>query len=301
MGTRFEIVLVREPCSDRAGAARLRASGEAALDEIREWHDRLTRFEPQSFVSHLGRTAVHEPVALDADMFALAHDALSVWRDSEGAFDVTVAPIMADRGFAASAVAPARASVGSHAISLDGRTRTIAFSAPLSLDFGAIGKGHALECAAAVLRRCGIERAFLHGGTSSGLALGRGPDGQPWRVALDADARVVIDLSDEGFSVSDTRAQRGQDGTGHILDPRNTGVVRRSDARRPAGYCHPRLSSGLKPAGYCRTPQDRRTKSDSRVAVTGPSARLADAWSTALSVLGEIPPAFPKGYTARWL
>jgi hypothetical protein len=35
--------------------------------------------------------------------------------------------------------------------------------------------------------------------------------------------------------------------------------------------------------------------------VIGPSARLADAWSTALAVIGTVPAAFPRTYTARWL
>jgi thiamine biosynthesis lipoprotein ApbE len=128
-----------------------------------------------------------------------------------------------------------------------------------------------------VLRRCGIERAFLHGGTSSGIAMGRGPAGTPWTVALDVGAREVIDLIDEAFSVSDPAAQTAHRGArSHIVDPRAM-----SDGRKVGG------SAAAQPG--------------TRVAVTGPSARLADAWSTALSVLGEIPPAFPRGYTARWL
>jgi thiamine biosynthesis lipoprotein len=244
MGTRFEIVLPRDN-EDAAAHARLRAAGEAALEDIQEWHRRLSRFEPDSFVSHINRTAWHEPVRLDDQMFALMADALQVWRDSDGAFDVNLG--------------------GTGRVVLDDRGRTIQPSGgSLSLDFGAIGKGHALDCAAALLRQHGIRHAFLHGGTSSGVAIGRGPDGSTWRVVLGSEDGPAVDLWGTAFSVSDTHSQVDDTGAGHIIDPRGA-ITRR------------------------------------RVAVIGPSARLADAWSTALAVLGAVPPAFPQAYTARWL
>ena len=65
MGTRFEIVL------DGDDPHRLRPIGEAALHEIEDWHDRLSRFDPGSFVSHINARAAREPVALDDDLFDL--------------------------------------------------------------------------------------------------------------------------------------------------------------------------------------------------------------------------------------
>ena len=62
--------------------------GESALREIEDWHQRLTRFEPDSWLSHVNRTAAHEPVRLDDEMFPLFADAVAVWRDSGGAFDI---------------------------------------------------------------------------------------------------------------------------------------------------------------------------------------------------------------------
>ena len=254
MGTRFELVL-----GPAVSEVELRAAGEAALEEINEWHRRLTRFDPDSFVSHLCRTAWREPVRLDDEMFALFGDALTVWHDSGGAFDVTATIVgggLKPAGYSRNVV-------------LDPDSRTVRFTdGPLSLDFGAIGKGHALDCAAALLRRLGVEHAFLHGGTSSGVAIGRAPDGQPWRVALGSEDGPVVALEDESFSVSDTHSQLRASGAGHIVDPRSG---ERASTRR------------------------------SRVAVLGPSARLADAWSTALAVSGDVPSRFPQTYTARWL
>lgn len=261
MGTRFELVL--------AGGARddLLAAGETALEEIAEWHRRLSRFEPDSLVSHINRTAHDGPVRLDRETFALFADALAVWRDSEGAFDIAVAPLMARHGFPASAAGGGSADATSASIALDDDAWTIRFTRPgVSLDLGGIGKGHALDCAAAVLRAHGVARALVHGGTSSVVAIGAPQDASGWRVAVGADGGVIT-LRDAALAVSDPRSQRSALAAGHIVDPRTTRPI--------AG------------AG--------------RVAVVGPSARLADAWATALVVLGSTPLAFPPEYRATFL
>ena len=271
MGTRFELVMA-------AGAEgglpprQLRAAGEAAIEEIEECHRRLTRFAPDSLVSHINRTAADGPVKLDEDTWGLLLDALTIWRDSQGAFDITIAPLMPQRGFADSAVLTMGASIGSDSLALDPVTRTIRFNGRVSVDLGGIAKGHAIDCAAAVLRGHGVGHAFLHGGTSSGCAIGRAPGGGPWRVALDPAGADVLDLADEAYSVSDAGSQTSPAGAAHIVDPR---AGRRAD--EPVTI----------PAG--------------RVVVSGPSARVADGWSTALTVLRAMPAAFPRTYTARWI
>ncbi len=252
MGTRFELALVID--ESRHSMTHLRAAGELALREIEDWHQRLTRFECDSWLSHVNRTAAREPVRLDADTEALFRDAIDVWRGSAGAFDVT----RGDGG----------------ALSMEaGELRFLHHR--VSLDLGAIGKGHALDCAAQCLRAHGVSRALVQGGTSSGIALGAPPDGASWRIGLSSTTAAggrndTIDLADLSFSVSDDGSQPDAPGGRHIVDPRET--------HEPHGQHGPR-----------------------RVVVTGRSARLADAWSTALVVLGDVPPAFPSGYVARFV
>jgi thiamine biosynthesis lipoprotein len=140
---------------------------------------------------------------------------------------------------------------------------------------GAIGKGHALDCAATRLRSLGITSALLQGGTSSGVAVGRPPDASAWRIGISSDAASttvdeLLDLVDASFSVSDEASQPDAPFGRHIVDPR--------------------VAADVPP-----------TRAARRVVVTGPRARLADAWSTALAVLGEIPSTFPAGYAARFL
>ena len=95
-------------------------------------------------------------------------------------------------------------------IELDDKQRTVRFTnSEIVLDFGAIGKGYALDRAGELVRSFGVERAFMHGGTSSILALGHGPSGKPWPVGIrnpwaanDAAELVQIGLADRGYSCS---------------------------------------------------------------------------------------------------
>jgi len=228
MGTRFELVL----------PSGRRAIGEVVMAEVEDWHQRLSRFAPDSWVSHVNRTAASEPVRCDEDTWGLLMDAVQIWRDSDGAFDIT-------RG-------------DGDALVLDAGSRTIRFArADVSIDLGGIGKGHALDCCARLLRTHDVASAFMHGGTSSGIALGLDPSGHPWRVTTRAEA---LALRDTAFAVSDAASQT----TAHIVDPLTKMPV---DA------------TALNP-----------------VVVTGPSARVCDGWATALVVLGRAPASFPIGY-----
>jgi thiamine biosynthesis lipoprotein len=237
MGTRFEIVL------DGDDPHRLRPIGETALAEIEDWHDRLSRFDSGSFVSYLNARAASAPVSLDEDLFELLAECVAVHGLSGGAFDVTV---------------------GTGPLVLDDEARTVRFAQQgTSIDLGGVGKGHALDRAAAILREHGVACALLHGGTSSAVAIGAPPDEPAWRIGLrcDAGARVVR-LCDAALSVSGERGRTvGRDGEaiGHVVDPR---------AAAP--------------------PRSAR-----RAAVVGPSARQADIWSTALLVLGRRPRSMP--------
>lgn len=144
-----------------------------------------------------------------------------------------------------------------HYIVLDPQALTISTRRPgVPLDLGGIAKGHALDLAARVLRSHGIESAFFHGGTSSAVGIGAPPNADAWRVDLAGGGSV--DLRDRALSVSAV-----WDGNPHpTLDPR-TG---------------------------------RQVPGPRRAVVTGPSARMADALSTAALVTGNIPDCMGDAY-----
>ncbi len=261
MGTRFELVLVAEE------PERFRPVAEAALDEIEVWHQRLTRFEPGSLVSFINRTAATRPIPLDRETYDLFACCQEVWRASEGAFDITIGSAMERLGFHDRGDASELGTVGMAHVELDPDDVTIRFCRDgLSLDLGAVGKGHAVDCAVGVLRGGGVNTALLHGGTSSAAAIGRPPGSEGWRVALGGERPVrTATLHDNCLSVSRTSGRTvviADRTVSHIIDPRDQA-----------------------PVGTTRS-----------VAVIGPSARLCDAWSTALLVLDGVPPGFPAEY-----
>ncbi|MCA9281744.1 MAG: FAD:protein FMN transferase [Phycisphaeraceae bacterium] len=262
MGTRFEVVV------RHGDVAHARAAGEAALAEIERWHDLLSVFDRSSFLSFVNTHAHERAIGLDAELFALLSLCREVWRASGGAFDPTIASEMVKLGLhdrPQSGGGP----VGFDAIILDESARTIRLAHEgVSIDLGGVAKGFALDRAADVLRECGIEHAFIHGGTSSGVALGYAEEqGTPWRVVLGVDQGAPCrDLIDSAYSVS-SPSGRVAGGTHHILDPRGGEV----DADRCAAvWCGMRFGPSI-----------------------GVAAALCDAWSTAMVVLGHRPSGMP--------
>jgi thiamine biosynthesis lipoprotein len=216
MATRFEIVL---PGDD---AVRLRAAGEQAIEEIRLWHSRLSFFERASDISRIN-TGGGRPVRCDGELFTLIELCQRLWQQTGGAFDPTVAALMHAQGFrggysGAQAVRDAMSLTGFDKVELDSCLKEVRLPPGVQLDMGAIGKGWALDRAAAVLRECGVSRAFLHGGTSSVRAwAGEGP---AWLVALGRDgtagpSAVIVDGA-LGISAPSGRMVEGR---GHVLNP----------------------------------------------------------------------------------
>src|SRR6476646_135471 len=121
MATRFELVLHgHDP-------VRLRAAGEQALDEIERLENQLSLYRPQSEIADINRRAAGEPVKITPSLFNLLTRARSLSTETGGAFDITVAPLVACWGFMggsgqlpdAQSLAVARAQVGMNLLELD--------------------------------------------------------------------------------------------------------------------------------------------------------------------------------------
>lgn len=191
MNTRFEIVL------HGLDPVRLRAAAEEALGEIERLEDRLSFFRPSSEIARINRRAAFEPVRVTPEIFALLQLAQRLHRETGGAFDITIAPLLRCWGFRAGtgaipspeALAEARAQVGMDFVALDERTFTVRFTRPgMQIDLGGIGKGFAIDEAVEILREAGVPNALLHGGTSTAFAFGRNLDGQPWKIGVPCPA-----------------------------------------------------------------------------------------------------------------
>jgi FAD:protein FMN transferase len=172
---------------------------EAALDEITRVERLLSRHDPRSEIARLNREAAGGAVLVDRELFELLQLCREYGARTDGYFDMAAA--LATLSVAGASFAD---------VVLDAEKRTVRFTnSALVLDFGALGKGYALDRAAELVRSFGVQRAFLHGGTSSILALGHGPGGKPWPVGIrnpgaadDATELAQVGLSDQGFSCS---------------------------------------------------------------------------------------------------
>jgi len=176
MATRFELVLQGD------SEPHLRAAGEEALAEIQLWHQRLSWFEPSSFLSHLNRHGADRPVKCDGEVFELLTLCKSLARQTRHHFNPALGAMMVAAGFRGSprnesALTAARGVSSMKFVILNPADQTVSFTRPgLSLDLGAIAKGWALDKALTILRAARIPRGIMHGGTSSVVAWDDGPD-----------------------------------------------------------------------------------------------------------------------------
>jgi len=243
MATRFELVLHGDD------PIALRAAGEEALNEIDRLENQLSLYRPGSEIAQLNARAAREAVRVTPELFALLQHAQQLHAETQGAFDITIAPLVRCWGFmggtgkmpAPDEIAEARARIGMQHIQLDAGNRTVRFAREgVMLDLGAIGKGYAVGQAAEVLRETGITSALIHGGTSTVFAIGHPPDAEFWKVAIETPPGVTVardiwpgavSLRDEAMSVSAVWGRFFEaDGRmlGHVIDPRNGQPVNRA-------------------------------------------------------------------------
>jgi thiamine biosynthesis lipoprotein len=203
----------------------------AAMAEV----DRLmSNYRDDSELSFINRTAASHPVPASDPMFSVLSAAQDVGARSGGAFDVTVGPLVRLWGFhdkrphvpTAAELAVVRPLVDYRNVVLDREHHTVRFVRPgVELDLGGIAKGFAVEIAAGVLRRNGVD-GFIDAGGNQYLC-GTPPGKRQWSVGVkdpDDPRRVlgVIDTDETSISTSANYAnvltENGRT-YGHILDP----------------------------------------------------------------------------------
>jgi thiamine biosynthesis lipoprotein len=244
----------------------------AAVDAVDR---RMSTYRADSELSRLNRHAADAPFALSPELADVLGKAQSVSAASWGAFDVTVGPLVNAWGFgpddrtAGHAVLPTavdlarlRARVNWRSLAIDGHAGTLTKTRPDTyVDLSGIAQGYGADRIAAVLEARGLGDYMVN---VSGEVRARGinADGAPWRIGIerpDGSApalQYVVPLANRALATSgDYRNFFERDGRrySHEIDP-HTGA--------PVAH---RLAS---------------------VSVVHPDCALADAWATALFVLG---------------
>src|SRR5437868_6252673 len=155
MGSTYSIAVYGD---DRV---RLEAAVDAAFDEVRRLDGMLSNYKPDSEWSEINRKAAEKPLKISQEMFGLLSACVEYSRASEGAFDISVGPLMKVWGFYKGSghlphraeVRAAMSSVGYRHVQLDQKTRTVRFDrAGVELDPGGIGKGYAVDRMVEILR-----------------------------------------------------------------------------------------------------------------------------------------------------
>src|SRR4029077_8732413 len=114
----------------------------------------------------VNRSAAERPVRVSPELFRVLSACLTYSRESEGAFDISVGPLMKVWGFYKGSghlphkpeIAAALAKTGYRHVHLDEAAQTVRFDRPgVELDPGGIGKGYAVDRMVDVLRRNGVD------------------------------------------------------------------------------------------------------------------------------------------------
>lgn len=231
MGTKFKITV---HAADEATAQK---ATRAAFARIAELDGIMSDYRPSSELMRLCEKSGGDPVKVSDDLFGVLSRAQEVSRLSDGAFDVSVGPLVKLWRRArfqkklpdADELAKARALVGYQDIVLDAKDRTVRLRKPgMRLDLGGIGKGFAADAAHAVLKRHGISSALVAAGGDITVS-NPPPDSKGWKIGIapvedpDRDPKRFVLLANAAISTSGDAEQfieiEGKRYS-HIVDPR---------------------------------------------------------------------------------
>jgi thiamine biosynthesis lipoprotein len=210
----------------------------ATFNRIADLDSMMSDYRLDSELTRLSNQAGGPPVKVSPELFKVLLRAQRISRQSGGAFDVTVGPLVqlwrAARKTgvlpSATAVAAARKLVGWAKMRLNPDTRTVNLTAPgMRLDLGAIAKGYAADEAQRVLKAHGISRAMVDIGD---IALSGPPPGKKgWTISVPDAGRdskpVEMLLSNCALSSSGDTEQHviiGGVEYSHVVDP-HTGMA----------------------------------------------------------------------------
>jgi len=230
MASRFEVTAVSE--NDTLAWKAI----NAAIDETRRIEHLISEWDSTSQATMINRNAGIAPVKVDQELFDLIGRSIKVSRLTEGAFDISFAPLMKiwkvdgsmKRLPSREAIAAAKSNVGYDKIILDPDRQTVFLKERgMKLGFGGIGQGYVGNRCMRVMKAMGITAGLIN---VSGdiVTWGQQPDGSNWRIGI-ADPQkkneVISWLSVHDVSVVTSGGYEKYamiDGKryGHILDPR---------------------------------------------------------------------------------
>ena len=264
MGTSVRVEVYGGPLAVRTAAANEAFEAIAEVDRL------MSDYRPDSELTHLNDVAARARVEVSAPLFAVLQAAERVSRASNGAFDVTVGPLVRLWGFkdkqphvpSAEELTRIRGVIGFRNVVMDSSDHSVRFLQPgVQIDLGGIAKGFAVEVAAGSLRRRGLSGVIDAGGNQFMVGL---PPGKPmWTIGIshpgNKDQLIgAIDLKGGALSTSSDASNfltANGETYGHLLDPRS---LRPSAASLSVTIVSPdgTLSDALSKAVFVLGPRD---------------------------------------------
>lgn len=261
MGSRWSAVLFAPPAFD---GARLRTALQAAVDEV---DAQMSTWRPDSDLMRLNRAPVGEWVAVPSGLVTVLRLGLQISLASGGAFDLATGDAVTAWGFgpqaaSAEAIRTAMTVIRSptHEV-LDLEPERLRKRAPLTLDLNGIAKGFGVDRLAETVLAAGLSHALV---SIDGevRALGQRPDGEGWAIAIEAPD-------------PNRRAPHS------VLVLQDAAIATSGDYRHWVEVGTRRLSHTMDPARGMPLPDPPAS-----VSVVARTCAEADAWATALMVLG---------------
>lgn len=265
MGTRWSATFYAPAGFD---PAPLQGALQQAVDAV---DMQMSTWKPDSDLMRLNRAPVSEWVAVPACLMEVLRLAIEIGRISGGAFDAAMGdavtawgfgPIQADQKRIGEALARPRIAAYD-ALELDVSGGRVRKKAPIALDLNGIAKGYGVDRLAETLERFGI-RSGLVGIDGEMRALELRPDGAPWSIAVETPDY-------------NRRAPHS------VLALHNAAVATSGDYRHWVAAGGHRLSHTMDPRRGAPL-----AASPASVTVVARSCAQADAWATALMVLGPV-------------
>ena len=269
MGTRYSAVFFAASGLVAAAAAAINASLFAAVNQVDQ---QMSTWNPNSDLSRLNASLPQQWVTVPQALAFVLQAALNINRQSAGAFDIGVGALVNSWGFgpakkqlSAQQIGTLKQSVAhaaSETLEIDHKSLQVRKLLDITLDLSGIAKGYGVDALASCLDRLGIT-SYLVGIDGEMRARGLKPGRESWVVAIEKplpgirDVMGVMELCDAAIATSGNyRRFVDLDGEryAHTMDPLLGEPVRN------------RLAA---------------------VTVVASSCMLADAWATALLVLGE--------------
>ena len=268
MGTTFRVTVDADDASAEA-LVHLEGLIEERLEQV---NGLMSTYDLESELSRLNQSTRREPLQVSNELFEVLTLAQDVSERSGGAFDVTVAPLVNAWGFGPgellitapeeTVLAVLRDHIGYELIALEEESHSVStLDQETVLDLSGVAKGYAVERLGGDLVALGYTSFLIEVGGEL-KARGIRQDGRPWRVGIESPDEMAptiygtVELRNEAIATSGDYRNFFEEGGvryAHIIDPR-TG-----------------------------SPLPFRGVS---VSVVNQNAALADAWATALSVLG---------------